>query len=411
VKLIKNESADQLYAAHIFKVPEFSLFFNAEVQNFQSIASNCCVSLVESSPDGIYLKKNSMQYRCMYFVVEFLSFGNVVDLACGPHPLSDLTLRFLFKGMLTSLQELHDSNLCHRTIGPLNILFDDDLIPKFSGLAYAEQISSTTRSMITSKKFLAPEVLSKQESYNGEHSDLFSLGVVMFYMKILKQPFFSASMVDLHYRLFSKDKCKYWKGFSKTSKIDPGFCVFIEKLLDFEPTNRGSVTEALSHPWLAGETGSRESVKEEIEMRRQEMLKRGYLVKVSSRLVDISPAGFRSSYDDIKSDSLEFIKVKPVFNIFLNKSNIIYTTIPPKELMMKVSQYLIQIRNGTKIKMSTEFVQLRASISIYKEVLKMKCLVYEIDESSALEVQLIKGNDFDFYDLVYQLKNNIYPST
>jgi serine/threonine protein kinase len=406
VKLVKNESNETLYAAHIFKANQFQMFFNSEVQNLRHLNSNYCVRLIESSPNGVYIRKTGEEYQCMYFVVEFLPMGNVFDLASGPFPMSDRSIRFLAKRILTALQTLHESDFCHRTLSALNVLFDDDLNVKFSGLAYGEQISATRYNVITSKKYIALEVINNRQPYNGEFVDMFSFGVILFYMKLLKQPFFSINEADIHYNLFLRDKTKYWKNFSKLTTLDDSFCDLIGRLLGNVPENRGSVDIILQHEWLAKETNDLASVKEEIQKRRQDILERHKPERLRGKQNNLSSRLCRSDLGDSSSGSFDPIKLKPVYNIFLNRSNIIYSYLSPKDLLLKVSQYCLG--NNMEIGQITDFLHFRGSCSIYQDLLVFKCIVYEIDEYTALETELMQGDYFDFHELLREIKSNIY---
>ena len=407
VKLIKSESNETLYAAHIFKASQFQMFFNSEVQNLRNLNSNSCVCLVEFSPNGVYIRKTGEEYQCMYFIVEFLHMGNVFDLASGQFPMSDGSIRFLAKKILVALQALHESDFCHRTISAMNILFDDDLNAKFSGLTYGEQISATRHNIITSKKYIALEVINNRQPYNGEFVDMFSFGVVLFYMKLLKQPFFSINEADIHYHLFLKDKKKYWKNFSKLTTLDDSFCDLIGRLLDSVPENRGTVNDILQHEWFTKETNDLATVKEEIQKRRQDMLDRNKPERLRVRANNLSTRSCRSDLGDSSSGSFDPIKLKQVYNIFLNRSNIIYSYISPKDLLLKVSQYCLG--NNMEIGQITDFLHFRGSCSIYQDPLVFKCIVYEIDEFTALETELIHGDYFDFHELLREIKSTIYP--
>jgi calcium-dependent protein kinase len=112
--------------------------------------------------------------------------------------------------------------------------------------------------------YVAPEVLTRKYT---EHSDMWSIGVVMFVMLFGYPPFYAdpeqhgAGTDDKIFELVSKGfdatvKDGYGAHFPAAIPISDAARDLISKLLDLDTARRPTATEALSHPWLTGAAAS-----------------------------------------------------------------------------------------------------------------------------------------------------------
>lgn len=100
---------------------------------------------------------------------------------------------------------------------------------------------------------MAPEVVEGKK-YDLS-CDLWSLGVIAFFILGGKPPFFGKDEIELVRRISSNnydfpetDDCKNFSPLSKK---------FIRGLLKLKPSDRMTPKEALEHPWLSGETSTK----------------------------------------------------------------------------------------------------------------------------------------------------------
>lgn len=67
--------------------------------------------------------------------------------------------------------------------------------------------SKTHFSMRGTLSYMAPEILNPKQGYNPEHTDVFSLGVILFSMYIGKPPFRQANPdKDMLYKMLYEQK-------------------------------------------------------------------------------------------------------------------------------------------------------------------------------------------------------------
>jgi calcium/calmodulin-dependent protein kinase I len=141
--------------------------------------------------------------------------------------------------------------------------------------------SDVLTSMAGSFGYAAPEVMLKQG--HGKAVDMWSLGVITYTLLCGYSPFRSENLADL------VDECRsgriifherYWKDVSKDAKE------FIMSLLQPNPANRATSSQALQHVWLKGETASDHDLLPEIKSYlAKAKLRRGIeLVKLANRI-------------------------------------------------------------------------------------------------------------------------------
>ena len=88
------------------------------------------------------------------------------------------------------------------------------------------------------------------EGYDGIKSDIFSLGVLLFVIRVGKFPFKYSVYNDKRYRLImEKDYESYWNGFKKEN-LSEEFKDLINHLICYDPDDRFSLDEVLRHPWI-----------------------------------------------------------------------------------------------------------------------------------------------------------------
>ena len=100
-------------------------------------------------------------------------------------------LNILLK-IIQGVQAAHARGIVHRDLKPQNILIDSDLIPHIldfgiSRVRTHKDSSTTAKIVLGSPKYTSPEQISGQEA--DYRSDIYSLGVLTFYMLTFQEPF------------------------------------------------------------------------------------------------------------------------------------------------------------------------------------------------------------------------------
>ncbi|MCB9675179.1 MAG: protein kinase [Alphaproteobacteria bacterium] len=113
---------------------------------------------------------------------------------CGGGTLEGVTdwptLDRALREVLAALAHAHARKVLHRDIKPGNVLFDDAGIAKLADFGVARVGASSSRVLVGSPGFIAPEVVQRQPEKQGPPTDLYSLGCMIWELATGFQPFF-----------------------------------------------------------------------------------------------------------------------------------------------------------------------------------------------------------------------------
>ena len=119
------------------------------------------------------------------------------------------------------------------------------------------------------------------QSYELTPIDIFSLGIILFMMRIGNLPFDGAIASDTYYQYFFKNKPEvYWEAVSKNKINEEGllteeFKELIEGMLRRDPEQRYTIQDIKNSKWYQGEIADKGAIEEEFELLRK-TLKRIY---------------------------------------------------------------------------------------------------------------------------------------
>jgi serine/threonine protein kinase len=142
-----------------------------------------------------------------FLVMEYVEGHSLQQLVSGESltlPLST-TLR-LVQEVAEALHYAHSQGVVHRDIKPANILVTPDGHPKIAdfGVAKLNQTDLTLPGQILgSPAFMAPEQLTEEKT--DARSDLFSLGVILYYMLTGHRPFQGNSTTTVCFKLVNHE--------------------------------------------------------------------------------------------------------------------------------------------------------------------------------------------------------------
>jgi len=167
----------------------------------------------------------------------------------------------LFKDITSGLAYLHAANYIHRDLKPNNCLLHNEggkvvcLISDFGEVQPENMVRKSTGSTGTIS-YCAPEVLKKDVTGRFGNfttkSDIFSLGMILYFMCFGRLPYRSANVV--HEELEDIDQLRAeitdWKGFQDERRERPDLpsklYQLLKKLLSANPGERPSASEVLS---------------------------------------------------------------------------------------------------------------------------------------------------------------------
>lgn len=188
----------------------------------------------------------------MYFVLDYVEGGPLLDRIVSRGSFSENDARMLMRTILLTLQFLSQLGCVHRDIKPENILVDNYSrawpvkLTDF-GLSAKMQPNELLHDALGTPLFIAPEVL-KGSGYDCS-CDMWSLGVVLYIVLCGYPPFpwnespkhLVRAVVNGQYTFPERE----WKHVSANAKD------LVRVMLEVDPNKRITATEALSHPWIA----------------------------------------------------------------------------------------------------------------------------------------------------------------
>ncbi|KAG9234932.1 kinase-like domain-containing protein [Amylocarpus encephaloides] len=165
-----------------------------------------------------------------------------------------------FKDITSGLAHLHASNYIHRDLKPSNCLLHQDgnemrcLISDFGEVQSENSVRKSTGSTGTIS-YCAPEVLRKDESgrYGNftTKSDIFSLGMILYFMCFGRLPYKSADSIQEENEDIDllRAEISTWTGFQGERRERPDLpnqlYSFLKRLLAIDPSGRPSANDIL----------------------------------------------------------------------------------------------------------------------------------------------------------------------
>jgi serine/threonine protein kinase len=241
VKLVRHESTGRFYAAKI--VPRSRLDseyllrrFEIEIRTHQSMHHPGVVQLYDLFKDD----------NNFYVILEFCSNGELFQCIIDRGHFPEDEARPMALQMLNALQYVHAQGVTHRDLKPENVLIGDFGQVKLSdfGLSRFFPMDAMVGTPCGSPCYASPECLSG-ESYSGKTTDVWSLGVIVFAMVTGQLPWTKTNQAELFEQIRHGD-------YIIPPSLTEDCGNFLRGLLTVSPSERLTIEEAISHPWLRG---------------------------------------------------------------------------------------------------------------------------------------------------------------
>lgn len=134
--------------------------------------------------------QDAAQGGAPYLAMDLIRGVELKSFVDGDRSLSTAEAGAVMVAVLEALDFAHARGIVHRDIKPANIVVEPDLTPKLADFGIAQVSSSDLTQageLLGTPAYMAPEVL-RGESADGR-SDLFSTGVVLYYLLAQRRPF------------------------------------------------------------------------------------------------------------------------------------------------------------------------------------------------------------------------------
>lgn len=182
--------------------------------------------------------------RHVNLVTEYIPGGNLFEIIQEDGPLPEEEAQKLFGQVVSAVKYLHCMDLVHQDIKPQNILRDEDGNAKLIDFGLATKCRSGTllKRQCGTRSCFAPELVV-QEPYDGKKSDVWSLGVVLYFINTGHYPFRGSTIKEMEEKITTG-----------TYEIPPHVSGPLENLihqmLTVSPEMRPSIAEIENHPWV-----------------------------------------------------------------------------------------------------------------------------------------------------------------
>ena len=186
--------------------------------------------------------------KYFFFVMEYASSGDLLQLMKKKNKLSEVTARHIFTQLAHGLEFIHSKGILHRDIKLDNILLQEsegEYRAKICDFGVSRFMSEgeVINEQCGTPAYIAPEII-KKKGYKGFSADLWSLGVMLYAMVMGAMPFKANNMDGLHEKIIKRD-CDM-----QNDLVTPQAKDLIERLLTVDPNKRITLPEVFQHPWM-----------------------------------------------------------------------------------------------------------------------------------------------------------------
>lgn len=222
-----------------------------------------------------------------YLVMQLVSGGELFDRILDRGVYTEKDASGVIKQVLEAVSYLHQNSIVHRDLKPENLLYyspDENAKIMISDFGLSKMADHGVMSTACGTPgYVAPEVLC-QKPYS-KAVDCWSIGVITYILLSGYPPFYEENET----RLFSKIKkaeyafhSPYWDEISESAKD------FIRHMMEKNPIKRFTTEQALSHPWIIGDTAHNDNIIQSVCEQMQKNFARSKWKRVINATVAVS---------------------------------------------------------------------------------------------------------------------------
>ena len=197
-------------------------------------------------PNIIRLYSSINKEKQLYLITEYIKGIELFQYISLKKKIEESEACLYFQQIICGLEYLHKMGIVHRDIKPENILIDHYLKEiKIIDFGLSNKYTNNSDLLSTlcgSPLYAAPEVLMGN-GYKPTPVDIWSAGIVLYFMLSGKLPFQGDSNEELYQKIIDA-KIKNIEGVSKEANN------LIKKLLNPNPRKRLTIEKIKIHPWF-----------------------------------------------------------------------------------------------------------------------------------------------------------------
>ena len=181
-----------------------------------------------------------------YIIMEYCEKGDLFDYILKNGKLSEKEASFYFYQLINGLEYIHSLGIVHRDLKPENILLTSNYLIKIIDFGLSNYFNENNNILLTSRCgsifYASPEVIVGN-NYNGFKIDIWSVGIILYFMICGYLPF-EDSKTEILFKKILRCKVEFPNFISDSVKE------LIEKILVVEPEKRININDIKKHPFF-----------------------------------------------------------------------------------------------------------------------------------------------------------------
>ncbi|KAJ6225944.1 protein kinase [Anaeramoeba flamelloides] len=240
IKLAVHNVTGKKYAVKIMPKREFI----NKTDSLERARREIAVQKLVKHPNLIKLYEVFETKNYFFMVLEYVSGGELFDYIVKNVRIPSNEARKFFQQIIYAVEHLHFFSIAHRDLKPENLLLDNNSNIKIAdfGMAKIIERKKLLKTSCGSPHYVSPELI-KQKGYDGEKSDIWACGVILYALLCGCLPFDEQEYRMLLF-VITRGKFKFPE-FVQENERD-----LIKKMLTVDPKKRINIQEIKKHPWF-----------------------------------------------------------------------------------------------------------------------------------------------------------------
>ncbi|KAM9208913.1 serine/threonine-protein kinase MARK2-like [Dugong dugon] len=180
----------------------------------------------------------------VYIVMEYASGGDLFDHLLAHGLMNEEEARMKFHQIVSAVQYCHNKSIVHRDLKTENLLLDDRMNIKLAdfGLGTEFTVGKKLDTFCGTLPYCAPE-LFQGENYDGPPVDVWSLGVILYFMVSGSLPFGGKTLMELREQVLEG---QYDIPFHMSTECEH----LLSEIFICDPRKRATLQDILGHLWM-----------------------------------------------------------------------------------------------------------------------------------------------------------------